>query len=455
MNKELWEEILQFDFDDPPSEYGFTTRLANENFWTEAFTELAILEYKKFMYLAATSEMMVSPSEIVDTVWHQHLIFTQSYQNFCTLIGKQIQHIPSTHNRAEFDKFSQAKERTQKLYSDVFGEQPKSIWDYPGMFDSLNLDKARFKIRTFLVFGILGFIALVVPFYFFLKPVYIEINNPYFVVGFISLSILTFAGLEFYNRIKLKNITKGFDKNSFIYQLEPYELVYLKTQRLDNIINGTVNELIDRNIIFINPDKTIDLLKSKKVNSQKELQVIITLEELGRTHYSALLRQLMNKPIFSNTAKWAEAFQKYIIKSKKFGNLFYINFVILSILLMLGSIRLITGILREKPLFQILMITVILIVVIIYYLNKLTKLFSTKTIPDLYKTEILPTRQTEDDWQWQYFLTGAAVLTAAFIPVISYTEKYNYFGNDSGSSSSCGSTCGSSSSSCGGCGAGD
>lgn len=88
INTELWDKILQFDFDAPPSEYGFTTRLANENFWTEAFTELAILEYKKFMYLAATSEMMVSPSEIVDTVWHQHLIFTQSYQSFCALIGK-------------------------------------------------------------------------------------------------------------------------------------------------------------------------------------------------------------------------------------------------------------------------------------------------------------------------------------------------------------------------------
>ena len=121
MNKELWDNILQFEFDDRLSEYGFATRLANENFWTKAFTELAILEYKKFMYLAATSEMMVSPSEIVDTVWHQHLIFTTSYQSFCEMTGKQIQHIPSTHNRDEFEKFSQAKERTQKLYSSIFG----------------------------------------------------------------------------------------------------------------------------------------------------------------------------------------------------------------------------------------------------------------------------------------------------------------------------------------------
>src|SRR5262249_27909909 len=99
MKNELWEKILEFDFDDPPSQYGFSTRLANENYWTKKFTQKAILEYKKFMYLAATSESMVSPSEIIDVVWHQHLIFTKSYREFCAVIGKEVQHVPSTHNR--------------------------------------------------------------------------------------------------------------------------------------------------------------------------------------------------------------------------------------------------------------------------------------------------------------------------------------------------------------------
>jgi hypothetical protein len=109
MNIELWKKIIEFDFDNPPSEYGFSTRLANENYWTKDFTVKAILAYKKFMYLAATSEVMVSPSETIDIVWHQHLIFTQSYQEFCDLIGKQVQHIPSTHNKQDFSKFKQAK----------------------------------------------------------------------------------------------------------------------------------------------------------------------------------------------------------------------------------------------------------------------------------------------------------------------------------------------------------
>ena len=123
------------------------------------------------MYLAAISDFMVSPSAIVDTVWHQHLIFTQSYANFCTLIQKQVQHIPSTHNRSEFEKFKQAKDRTSQLYNDVFGEQPKEIWEYADMYESLELPKAKIKIRTFILIGILTFAALLMPSYYLLKPI--------------------------------------------------------------------------------------------------------------------------------------------------------------------------------------------------------------------------------------------------------------------------------------------
>ena len=99
MNTILWNKILEFDLDQPAGEYGFSIRLANENYWTKNFTAQAIIEYKKFMYLAAVSEFMVAPSGVVDTVWHQHLIFTQSYQDFCNILGKQIQHVPSTHTK--------------------------------------------------------------------------------------------------------------------------------------------------------------------------------------------------------------------------------------------------------------------------------------------------------------------------------------------------------------------
>ncbi|MBL0135453.1 MAG: hypothetical protein IPP79_16525 [Chitinophagaceae bacterium] len=221
MNQELWNKILAFDFDNPPSEYGFSIRLANENYWTKNFTEQAILEYKKFMYLAATTDSMVSPSEIVDTVWHQHLIFTQLYTEFCDILGKQIQHVPSTHNRSELEKFKQAKERTGLLYKEVFGDPPNSIWGFSDMYESLRLEKASFKLRTFTIIGILATLALSIPLYFALKPIYIRIENPYFLIGYLSLIIISFFGLLQFNRNKLLTIIRQSDPKSFIFNLTP------------------------------------------------------------------------------------------------------------------------------------------------------------------------------------------------------------------------------------------
>lgn len=449
MNQEIWNKILAFDFDNPPSEYGFSTRLANENFWTKEFTDQAIFEYKKFMYLAATSDFMVSPSEIIDNVWHQHLIFTQSYQDFCNIIGKQIQHIPSTHNREEFEKFKQAKERTIKFYERDFGKQPKNIWTYNDIFESLNLEKAKFKLRTFIIIGILAFICLSVPSFFLLKPIYIQIDNPYFIFGFIVLTIATILTLEFYNKSKLKNIVAGFDETSFIFSLQPFELVYLKTQKLGNVINGTVNELVENGTIKVNDDNTIELAKSNSTISNSQLQVTSALTELGTTFYPTLLRKLATKPIFWNIPISMDAFRKYFNKSKKFGFLFYSNFAVLTLLLLLSFTRIVTGILRDKPVSQIAIATIILIIVTVLFLQRLTKQISTTTVPDLYKKEILPTRQIENNWQWTYFLLGTAVLTTSFVPLVNYVDKNNSNGN---CGTSCGSSCGSSCSSCGGCG---
>ena len=232
MNIPLWTNILEFNFDKPVSEYGFSTRLANKNYWTKDFTDAAILEYKKFMYLAATSDFMVSPSDIIDVVWHQHLIFTQSYQEFCTMIGKQVQHVPSTHNRDEHEKFRQAKERTIKFYTENFGDYPRAIWDYTDMYQSLRLSKAKLKVRSFILLGIFAFIAAIVPAYFVLRPLYVKIDNPNFLIGFVALSLVTFAALELFNRMQLRRMVDQFDSDSFIFKLQPLELVYLKTQKL-------------------------------------------------------------------------------------------------------------------------------------------------------------------------------------------------------------------------------
>jgi hypothetical protein len=267
MNKELWSRILQFDLDSPPGEYGFSTRLAKEHYWTKTFTAQAILEYKKFMYLAAVSEFMVSPSGVVDIVWHQHLIYTQSYQDFCALIGKQVQHVPSTRNKDEAEKFRQAKERTNKLYLNNFGQPPKNIWDYNGMYESLNLEKARFRLRTVINAGIVLAFLLIIPFYFLLRPVYLQIDNPYFITGFAVLIGVSFIALELLNRKRLAQIISYFNLDCFVYHLEPLELVYLKKEKLSHVINGVMNQLVNDEVITVNSDNTIQLSGNGKTSS--------------------------------------------------------------------------------------------------------------------------------------------------------------------------------------------
>jgi len=349
MNQNLWNQILQFDFDNPPSEYCFSIRLADENYWTKNFTEEAILEYRKFMYMAATSEYMVSPSEIVDAVWHQHLIFTQSYQEFCTVLGKQIQHVPSTHTREEFQTFKQAKDRTLKLYEENFGTPPKNIWGYSDMYESLNLPKAKLKIRGFVLLGILAIVLLIVPCYYLLRPLYVHIDNPYFIIGFASITIVTIGVLEILNRRKLKQIVNGFDRSSFVFNLQPAEVVYLKTQDLSQVINGIVNELVENDTIRVNNDGTIDLAKTGNTHSIEQLQITTTLSERSANSYPFILAMLKWKPVFRNIANCMDAFRKYFIKSKQFGRLFYLNSGAFAVLFLLAFVRLNTGLLRDKP----------------------------------------------------------------------------------------------------------
>jgi hypothetical protein len=400
MHNKLWESILKFDFDQPVSEYGFSTRLANENYWTKQFTETAILEYKKFMYLAATSDFMVSPSAIVDIVWHQHLIFTQSYSEFCTLLNKQIQHIPSTHNRDEVEKFNLAKQRTTKFYKEVFGEQPKDIWEYADMYDSLELPKAKLKIRTVVIIGILFFIAMLIPFYYLLKPIYVQIDNPYFLRAFVIISVFCFITLELYNRSYFTKLLNKFGDFTFIKKLHSSELVYLVTQKISTVVHTTVNKLIKENVITVNEDKTIEHTQNLKADNIEEHQVLDTLHSLGRTSYPVLIRNLTRKPVFGNVGNCINALNKYFTKSKAFGNLFYLNFGVLALLLMLGMVRLATGIFRDKPVGDLIIVLIVLAFMISYYLWRLTNLFCNKTIPGYYKKKYCPT------WKLMIILNG-------------------------------------------------
>jgi len=414
------------------------------------------------MYLAAVSDVMVSPSEIIDIVWHQHLIFTQSYADFCSVLGKNIQHVPSTHNREDFEKFRLAKERTKKFYTETFGSQPSMLWDYADMFEPLQLEKATYKIRTLTTAGVLIALLLTLPMFFLLKPIYIHINNPWFLIGYVGVAFFTLIGLRSYNRSTLMAITREWKPDAFIHHLKPDELMYAATKKIDRVIHGHVDLLIKQNGIVINADKKLQPGEDFSPATIEAYTIIDTLTALtprtGSVKYSVLFNLVKVKPIFHNVSNCMDAFEKYFNKSKKFFSLFLLNFGVLSFIFILGLVRLFTGIVRGKPIDLLVMVLVVLLAAIVYFLWRLTKLISTYAVKKLYDQKLKTGEVNKHAWGWDYYTGESVYMDAAFFTIVHTTDKEHWHKGSSdgsssgGSDSSCGSSCGSSCSSCGGCG---
>lgn len=93
----------------------------------------AIQEYKRFMYLVATSDgVRRVPSKAVDHVWHAHMMHSRDYWDvFCAAIGRPIHHTPGGQGAAHLRDY----DATRRAYVEVFGENPaRGIWRKPSRF---------------------------------------------------------------------------------------------------------------------------------------------------------------------------------------------------------------------------------------------------------------------------------------------------------------------------------
>ena len=130
-NLALLRRLEEFDIDDSESSFPFSAKLAREQKWTPEYTDRAILEYKRFCYLAVVSGHPVSPSETVDEVWHLHLTYSYNYWKvFCPeVLQMPFHHHPSKGGKGESDKFKEWTDNTRESYLAAFGEEPPlDIW---------------------------------------------------------------------------------------------------------------------------------------------------------------------------------------------------------------------------------------------------------------------------------------------------------------------------------------
>lgn len=126
----LWNRLQAMELDQADAAFRFSDRLARENGWSKDFARGAIAEYKRFIYLAVTSPTQVTPSDIVDRVWHLHLTFTRSYwDEMCTqVLGRPLHHGPTKGGQAEDRRYRNQYSETLALYRKTFGEEPPAAY---------------------------------------------------------------------------------------------------------------------------------------------------------------------------------------------------------------------------------------------------------------------------------------------------------------------------------------
>lgn len=117
--------------EDPGAARSFEQALAEDQGWPEDHARAVSTEYRRFLYLAATSDNRVTPSIAVDAAWHLHLTYSRHYWDVLCgeILGRPLHHEPSAGGLAEDARHRAQYEATLSRYEAVFLDPaPPSIW---------------------------------------------------------------------------------------------------------------------------------------------------------------------------------------------------------------------------------------------------------------------------------------------------------------------------------------
>jgi hypothetical protein len=126
----LWAKLSTDPLGDP-SAPAFTARLARANGWRRDHAARVADEYRRFLFLAATAGITVTPSDPVDQAWHLHLADTHDYwERVCPeLLGIRLHHRPSSGGEAERHRHFEQYAATLAAYEAAFGTPPPAdVW---------------------------------------------------------------------------------------------------------------------------------------------------------------------------------------------------------------------------------------------------------------------------------------------------------------------------------------
>ena len=149
--RDLWLRLRQYHFADivpthlwhhvsaafgsvDASTKAFASKIARKHQWSTPFALRAITEYRKFVFLGVTSDFVVTPSKVIDTVWHEHLLFTRPYREFCRDVLRQdFDHHPELlPTDTQTERYVRQFDATLAQYEREFHMPPPTdIWGTP------------------------------------------------------------------------------------------------------------------------------------------------------------------------------------------------------------------------------------------------------------------------------------------------------------------------------------
>lgn len=453
---ELWAKVENFSFEKNSDEYGFTTRLATEQSWTIAFTEAAILEYKKFMYLVAVGQKMLSPSVIVDEVWHLHLLFSKSYKKFTALLGKEIEHTPSLHNERESSIYAQAFAETKTAYQAEFGEMPTLFWARKDMISALDLPQSRYSLPTF----VLLLLPSVAIFFLVSAQWWIDLfyswHNPRFLAQYILMGLFLIACTILLGEALFFDYFRKQHKHWIFKNLTPLELLYLQHGNVAHSAHAVVNDLYKHDMIQrTEVDKKFEYSLVAKNNKPRNGYEAIVLERLAKDKNG--LYKLNEAEKFAQLALSGEAIKSAFRQTPLY--IFGYLGLLLPILLWfgMGVFRLGLGASNGQPFLYLLLTLFVAVLITWRLLAWLSRLPIKNAIEAIKSAKIKAsgtTRLIKEDMQWAYFLVGAAAMSLSFDkvrPVYAGNVEAHGGCGSSGCGGGDGGGCGGG---CGGCGGG-
>lgn len=73
------------------------------------------------------------PSQVIDEVWHSHILNTENYASMCKALETSFLHHKPTTSEADLQQCREQFELTLKLYRSAFERDPPSdIWSKSG-----------------------------------------------------------------------------------------------------------------------------------------------------------------------------------------------------------------------------------------------------------------------------------------------------------------------------------